>query len=260
MNAPYYEDDLVTLYHGDTLEYLPSITGVDLVVTSPPYNLSAAPWEHLGHYKQGDPTGSGAAWKGASKAGGGIAYDTHEDALPWPEYEQWQQDCLTAMWDTLTERGAIFYNHKPRVVGEQVWLPTALNPGLPMRQIIMWARAGGMSYTPTSYMSTHEWIMLFAKPAFRLKSRGASGVGDVWSIPQQANSEHPAPFPIAIPARAIDTTAPRLVLDPFAGSGTTLRAAADAGVKSIGIEKSERYCEIIAKRLDQYALDLGGAA
>ena len=62
------------------------------------------------------------------------------------------------------------------------------------------------------------------------------------------------------PARAIETTAPGLVLDPFAGSGTTLRAAKDAGVKAIGIEKSERYCEMAAERLPQGAFDFGSLA
>ncbi len=259
-NEPYYQDDLVTLHHGDCLDVLPTISGVDLVITSPPYNLSAAPWGHLGHYKQGDQTGSGKAWLGASKAGGGIAYDTHDDSMPWVEYESWQKKCLSAMWSALTDRGAIYYNHKPRVVGERVWLPTELNPGLPLRQVVIWARSGGMGYTPTAYMSTHEWVLVIAKPEFRLKSRGASGVGDVWSVPQQPNADHPAPFPIAIPARAIDTTEPKLVLDPFAGSGSTLIAASNAGVPSIGIEKSERYCELIARRLanQTMALDFSG--
>lgn len=97
--------------------------------------------------------------------------------------------------------------------------------------------------------------MIFAKDAWRLKSRAASGVGDVWRIHQQSNPDHPAPFPVSLPAQAIETTAPRLVLDPFAGSGTTLRAARDAGVRSIGIEKSEAYCELIVKRLSQQAFD-----
>ena len=55
-------------------------------------------------------------------------------------------------------------------------------------------------------------------------------------------------FPIDLPDRAIDATGPGLVCDPFAGSGTTLLAARKAGVRAIGIEKSERYCEMAAAR------------
>ncbi|WP_301119632.1 DNA-methyltransferase [Mycolicibacterium fortuitum] len=258
MMQPYYQDDSVTLYHGDCLEILPSIDGVDLVVTSPPYNLGATPGGAFGHYRDGQGRGGQGKWDGAGADG--IGYSDHSDAMPPAEYEEWQKRCLVAMWWSLSDRGAIFYNHKPRVQADSVWLPLALNPGLPVRQIIVWARAGGVNFAPTHYMPTHEWILVFAKDAWRLKSKGASGVGDVWRINQEPNALHPAPFPIGLPAQAIETTAPRLVLDPFAGSGTTLRAAANAGVPSIGIEKSERYCELIAKRLDQMVLDFGSVS
>ena len=76
----------------------------------------------------------------------------------------------------------------------------------------------------------------------------------------ETGAEHPAPFPLKLATRAISSTSAQLVVDPFAGSGTTLRAAKDLGRRSIGIELDERYCEIAAKRMGQEVLDFGGAA
>lgn len=255
---PYYQDDLVTLYHGDCLDILPAISGADLIVTSPPYNLGSRPWAHLGHWKSGGSAGGNGKWQAGYDGGSGATYDEHGDDMTHAEYVAWQGDVLNACWGSLSDTGAIFYNHKPRVVGTEVWLPLELNPGLPLRQIIVWARAGGINYSSTAYVPTHEWLMVMAKPAWRLKNQAASGVGDVWRIPQERHNDHPAPFPIAIPARAIETTNPKLVLDPFVGSGTTLRAAKDLGVRAIGIEKSEAYCEMAAKRMGQEAFDFEG--
>lgn len=258
MSTPYYSDDAVTLYHGDCIDVLPAICSVDLIVTSPPYNLGVTTGGGFGHYKDGQIRGGQGKWGGTDRDG--ITYSDHDDAMPYEDYKYWQRGCLSAMWATLSDRGAIFYNHKPRVQASALWTPLELNPGLPLRQIVIWSRAGGMNFAPTHYVPTHEWLCVFAKPGFRLRNKGASGVGDVWRVPQESNPDHPAPFPIGIPARAIETTAPSLVLDPFAGSGTTLRAAKDAGIPSIGIEKSERYCEVIAKRLAQGVLSFDGAA
>jgi modification methylase len=167
---------------------------------------------------------------------------------------------LRLCWDQLSDRGAIFYNHKPRVQASTLWTPFAVNPGLPIRQVIIWARAGGVNFAPTHYCPTHEWILVLAQSGFRLTSRGASGLGDVWRVPQDGDNTHPAPFPLALPARAIESTGPSLVLDPFMGSGTTLRAAKDAGVRAIGIEISERYCEMAVERLAQEAFNFGAVA
>jgi len=254
---PYYSDDFVTLWHGDCREVLPNLHDIDLIVTSPPYNLGVTTGGGFGHYKNGQKRGGQGKWGGTG--GSGIDYGEHDDAMPYDQYEAWQRDVLQGCWDALSETGAIYYNHKPRVQASELWTPLALNPGLPLRQIIIWSRAGGMNYAPTHYVPTHEWIMVLAKPDFRLKSKAASGLGDVWRIPQVSNPDHPAPFPISLPAAAIETTAPTLVADPFAGSGTTLRAAKDAGVRAVGVEKSERYCEIAAKRLEQDTL-FGGVA
>lgn len=240
---PYYSDGLVTLFHGDCLDVLPTLDRFDLIFTSPPYNLSGD-----GRLRM---SSGGSKWTGAALARG---YDDHDDAMPWPEYVRWQQRVLNACWARLSPAGAIFYNHKPRVADGEVRLPLALNPGLPLRQVVIWARAGGVNFTTTHYVPTHEWLMVLAPAEFRLRDQSASGVGDVWYVPQEANPDHPAPFPIGLPARAIETTAPGTVLDPFSGSGTTLRAAKDAGVRAVGIEKSERYCEVAARRLSQESL------
>jgi site-specific DNA-methyltransferase (adenine-specific) len=255
MSDPYYADEAVTLYHGDCADVLPSLAGVDLIVTSPPYNLGVTPGGGFGHYKDGQRRGGQGKWSGTDPTG--IDYTDHVDAMPYTAYQYWQMSVLELCWNTLSDTGAIFYNHKPRVQASVLWTPLELNPGLPLRQIIVWSRSGGTNFALTHYVPTYEWLMVLAKPAFRLKSKGASGVGDVWRVPQESNPDHPAPFPVGIPARAIETTSPALVLDPFAGGGTTLRAAKDAGVRSIGIEKSERYCETAAKRLSQGVLDFG---
>lgn len=242
MSTPYYADESVTLYHGDCREILPTLADGSLggVLTSPPYNM-------------GDMSG------GYANLSGG--YATYTDQMASEEYAEWQRWVLAECWRAISSKGAIFYNHKPRIREGVAWLPTELNPGLPLRQIIIWARASGNNWSETHLMPLHEWIMLFAKPDFRF-SKATSTVGDVWKVHHQGNGRpnHPAPFPLGLAARAVAILAESSagpILDPFAGSGTTLRAAVDAGRKAIGIELDEAYCEIAANRLAQGVLDFG---
>lgn len=85
--------------------------------------------------------------------------------------------------------------------------------------------------------------VVFAKKEFRLKSRSASVMSDVWAFSQETQSNHPAPFPLELPKRILSTVAPseKPILDPFLGSGTTRLAAHDAGFNFIGIELSKAY-------------------
>lgn len=85
--------------------------------------------------------------------------------------------------------------------------------------------------------------MIIAKPDFHLTSRSASGIGDVWTIAQESNTWHPAPFPLALAERVIDTTMPAFVVDPFMGRGTTAVAAKKFGVGYLGNDKSAGYAE-----------------
>jgi site-specific DNA-methyltransferase (adenine-specific) len=258
--TPYYQDEAVCIYHADCREVLPTLPSgsIDLVVTSPPYNLGVTTGGGfpIGHYAVDAPMakrGGQGKWPGAALANG---YEDYDDAMPPAEYEMWQRETLSALWRLLNEHGAIYYNHKPRVQGGLLWTPLALNPGLPVRQIVIWARAGGINFSPVFYVPTHEWIVVFARPEFRLRSKGASGAGDVWSIPQESNTKHPAPFPERLPLTAIETTGAKLILDPFMGSGTTLVAAKRLGRKAIGIERERKYCDLAIERLAQGSLAL----
>lgn len=252
----------VTCILGDCREVLPTLGKVDAVVTSPPYNMGVSAGggfaskfiRNHGHY---DPAGGYRQRGGHGKwSGGDLAdgYGTHDDKMPWPEYEAWQREIIGLCWAQLSDAGAIFYNHKPRPQSCEVWLPTALNPGLPLRQIIIWARAGGINFAPTHYVPTHEWVLVIAKPDFRLRDKAASGAGDVWYIPQESRTEHPAPFPIELPTRILETIPGETILDPFMGSGTTGVAAVKLGRKFIGIEIEPKYFDIACRRI-QAALD-----
>ena len=268
-DALFHEESGITLYCGDCREVLPRLESVvDLVLTSPPYNLGTTSGggfpgrERLGHYAEQAPMGqrSGAGknrtgkWSGGALANG---YASHDDAMPHDAYLNWQRTTLAACWSLLSIGGAIYYNHKPRVLNGALVAPIDYVPAdlrQYVRQEIIWARAGGVNFSSVFYVPTHERIVIVARPDFRLRDKAASGVGDVWYIPQAPDLEHPAPFPLNLATRAIETTPAALVLDPFVGSGTTLLAAKLLGRHAIGIEIEPRYCEIAVKRLRQEVL------
>jgi site-specific DNA-methyltransferase (adenine-specific) len=237
---PYYDDETVTIYHGDAMEILPSLKA-DLIVTSPPYNLGAQ---------------SGAY---ANMRDG---YASHADDIPEAEYVEWQKDAIRLMWEAVAPAGAIFYNHKQVIRDGVARLPTRLvPPDVRLRQVIVWDRRVGMNWSPGHFCPQHEWVLLLAHEEFALASRGHSAPGDVWSLAiEQSVDGHPCPFPVTLPSTAIAATTAQVVLDPFMGSGTTLRAAMNLGRKAVGIELSERYCEIAVERLCQQVLDFGEAA
>ena len=241
--TPYYEDELVTLYHGDCVDILPNLKNIDMVFTSPPYNM-------------GTSTGGGFGKGSVAAKELADGYDGNIDGMPHEEYASWQSQVLDLCWESLSDMGAIFYNHKPRPMDGVLKLPTDYGSDLPLRQIIIWDRDMGINFSTSHFLPKHEWIVVWAKSAWRLPDKKVSGLGDVWHITPELSVDHPAPFPIKLPSTAITAVEPKLVLDPFAGSGTTLRAAKNLGVRCIGIEQSERYCELIVARLGQEVLAL----
>lgn len=242
-----------TVYLGDCLEIFPTLGPVDAIITSPPYNLgnTTGGGMPIGHYvgdaRLGKRGGSGK-WSGGELADG---YGLHADNMPHDEYVAWQRRVLEACWAALKEDGAIFYNHKPRVLGGILVTPLAYNPDLPVRQIVIWARSGGINFSPAFYVPTHEWVLILAKPDFRLRDKAASGAGDVWRIHQNdGGNEHPAPFPVRLPEMILETTTAQTVCDPFMGSGTTGIACKNLGRKFIGIELEPRWFDLACRRLE----------
>lgn len=243
---------------GDCLDILPTLGKVDAVITSPPYNLGDTsgggfPAAKIGHYSaEARMTARGGQGKWAkASAADGIAhgYGAHDDAMPHGEYVAWQKSIVALCWACLGESGAIFYNHKPRVLNGILVTPFAYLPDLPVRQVVIWARAGGMNYSPAFYVPTHEWVVIIAKPDFRLRDRSASGLGDVWYIPQEANDLHPAPFPVKLPLNILETTTAAHVLDPLMGSASTAIACIKRGRRFTGIELSEKHFETACNRI-----------
>lgn len=226
---------------GDSLEVMKKLpTGsVDLIVTSPPYNLKNSSGN-------GMKDGRGGKWKNASLING---YHHHTDDMPYDEYCKWQRACLRQMMRLIPDDGAIFYNHKWRVQKGLLQDRQEIVKGFPIRQIIIWKRKGGINFNAGYFLPTYEVIYLIAKPMFKL-AQGANKHGDVWDIMQEMNNPHPAPFPTQLIDRIISSTNADLVLDPFSGSGTTGVSAMNNGRNYILIDNSEEYCTLAKARLE----------
>ena len=172
-------------------------------------------------------------------------------------YVEWQRRCLTAMMRLLPDNGAIFYNHKWRVQKGLLQTRESIVEGFPVRQVIIWQRAGGFNFNIGYLLPTYEVLYLICKPEFTLAKctdpirhlECACRVGDVWTFSQERHNPHPAPFPLELPQRCIACTDAKIILDPFIGSGTTAVAAKMLGRDWIGIERSEMYCDMANKRI-----------
>lgn len=167
-------------------------------------------------------------------------------------------------------RGRSFSRHTLRAVdGPGLGLPRKSLIGIPwrvalamqddgwtLRSDIIWRRPGSMP-EPTAKdrpWTTHEHVFLFsAGPRYFFDRAGLAGEEDIWHIVARPDNPgaHSAPFPYALAGRCVRSGCKPggIVLDPFAGSGTTLLAALAYGHATIGIEMSEDYCDVMESRL-----------
>ena len=225
---PYYQDESVTIYNADCRDILPLLPKVDLVIADPPYNIG---------------------WK----------YDIYKDVLTDKEYYKFLKATLGTTCVLI---------HYPESV-----FRFSIEIGIPPEEVVAWV------YHANIKKQWRSIAWFGSKPDFtldsqeyrnkkdkRIQERIQKGykarLYDWWEIEQVKchtieKTRHPCQIPEKLIKRIIKIT-PRTktVLDPFMGSGTTLRAAKDMNRKAIGIEISEKYCEIAAKRMSQMVIDL----
>ena len=205
---------------------------INCTVTSPPYN------------KRG--VGGGLFRK--------IEYDTFDDTLPEDEYQEQQIELLNTLLEKTVEGGSLFYNHKVRyfeggAISPWEWL-TKCNWNI--REEIIWARGSGPEISGYRYIQNDERIYWLCKGDKHPRlPRAAANWGSVWKFGPDMKNAHPAPYPLVLPLRCIESvmSEPGVVLDPYSGSGTTGVAAKLLGHKYIGFDLSEKYIEMATERI-----------
>ena len=229
---PYYQDDQVTLYHGDCLEITEWLSA-DVLVTDPPYGIG---WTQTIGGTQAHLRSKMVQIEGV------IAGDENTDL----------REAVLNEWSP-----------KPAIVfgSWRVPRPRGVN------SLLVWHKGKAASgLANCAFFTVHEEIYVLGptsgwrKSTYPLLSvittnecrQGSGGI--------VAQIGHPTPKPVPLMELLVDRCPPGVIADPFAGSGSTLLAARNLGRKAIGVELEEKYCEIIANRFDQMCLDFGGAS
>ena len=219
---PYYERGSIRLYLGTAQALLPEVRGDAVIVTDPPYNV-------------------------------GMDYDGMGDSQPDDAYRAVLEACTTPPAVVLHYPERLFQLAQRHGVPEKVvaWVYHANTP----RQ---WRMLAWFGITPDFTKLGQPYRNPDDVRVAALIAQGRQARLYDWWLDEQVKNvggektAHPCQIPIGVMRRAVAITpAPDGICDPFAGSGTTLVAARQAGVAAVGIEQSERYCELAARRLAQ---------
>lgn len=213
---PYYEETGITIYHGDCREVLPLLPKADLVLTDPPYGVDVMLHPANIHVRTRACVG-------------------REYAPIVGNAEEFDPSFLWSVADEFVLWGANHYAHRLPKVGR--WL--------------IWDKR--CQQQPTRNQADCEMAWASTYGAARICYHVWDGM--IKASERSEPRSHPTQKPLAV-MRWCLSFAPnaQTILDPFMGSGTTLRAAKDLGRKAIGIEIEEKYCEIAANRLRQEVL------
>jgi len=234
---PYYEEPGIIIYHADCREILPHLEPVDLVLTDPPYiGLSGGlVFRHEGVAKR--------------------YTDSVTVGDPWCASLDFLDHC-----DGLARQGLFIfcsYHFMDQIPSR---LPSWKRAGL-----ITWYKRNSPYPINNVPHFTTEFIWAFRKEIglnwrciktlFDIPLLASGCMASERLVDDGGKALHPAQKPLELIASLLSVGG-HTVLDPFMGSGTTLRAAKDLGRKCIGIEIEERYCEIAVNRLRQEVLPL----
>jgi site-specific DNA-methyltransferase (adenine-specific) len=243
----FYCEEGITIHNANTLTTRAvAEKSIDLVVTSPPYNVD-------------------------------IAYGQHDDAQSYPSYLQFSERWLDRCLSWLKDDGRLCLNipldknkDGQQSVGADLTV-IAKKLGFRYHSTIVWnegnisrrtAWGSWMSASAPYVIAPVELIVVLYRKVWKRATPGRSDISrkdfmdwtnGLWTFNGESRKRagHPAPFPLELPRRCIrlfsyvgDT-----VLDPFMGSGTTLAAAAGCGRRAIGIEIEKKYCTVARTRL-----------
>lgn len=242
--TPYYADELVTLYHGDCVEVMEALPdrSVDVVLTDPPYSSGGRRENARTTRKSMTRAVEDDDWiRGDSMSTNGFVYLLRLCGIQWRRL--------------LTPGGHALAFIDWRMAGA---LAAALETAdLRQHPTLIWDKTRfGMGAV---FRNQHEFIVHFTAGTAREPQR--RDVGNVLGFPPVRDGDHPTEKPGPLLRTLLSVVCPpaATVLDPFAGSGSALLAAVSLGHKGIGVDADERYCEVIARRLDQGVLDFGEA-
>jgi site-specific DNA-methyltransferase (adenine-specific) len=245
--TPYYESSGggVTIYHADSFDLLHDLIGIDAVITDPPYS-------------------SGGAFRGDRAMQTSTKYVNSDTIAYRPEFAGDNRDQRSYLaWVSLW-MAACYKGTNPGAVAALFtdWrqLPTTTDAfqagGWVWRGLGVWDKTGAARPRLGGITSQCEYVVWgTAGPLESLANPVAIPGVFKYPSPRGDDKVHIAEKPHPVMRWVVQLSRPGgLVVDPFMGSGSTLRAAADLGRRCIGIDVSEEYCEIAAKRMEQGVL------